>query len=80
MVYLDQSLMIGAKVEIRIAFSQEEAFDCNGIVIRCQKNLQDPDNPKESYAVALTFDGLEESKLSCIKETIEKILTQENNK
>jgi len=79
LVYLNQSLMIGAKVEVRIEFSKEESLECNGIVIRCHENFKDSENSNGSYSVAIIFEGLEESKVVYLKEVVEKILTRERN-
>ncbi len=76
---LDQSLMIGAKVEIRIDFSRNDSFECNGIVLRCQERPQNPDDPRRSYSVALAFEGLEEFKVAYLKGLVDRLLTQENN-
>ena len=78
LVHLDQGMMIGAKVEIKINFSETQFFECNGLVVRCHENRIDPEENTGPFSVAIAFEGLDEKKVSYLKETIEKLLISES--
>lgn len=77
LVHLSQSLMIGAKVEIKIDFANDESFRCTGLVLRCQKNKEEDEEYRSPYSVAIVFDGLDENKLRTLQSIVEKLLTSE---
>ena len=79
LVHLSEGLMIGAKIEIKIDFEKQESFRCVGLVLRCQKNREDPDEYRSPYSVAIVFDGLEESKQVFLQELVNKLLKTESN-
>ena len=79
LVQLDQSLMIGAKVEIKIDFSKEESLHCMGLVLRCQENREDRQGDNFKYNTAIIFEGLDEEKVAHLKRVVDKILTSERN-
>jgi hypothetical protein len=76
LVYLSEGLMIGAKVEIKIDFNKEDSFRCTGIVLRCQRNREDPDERRSPYSVAIVFENLDEAKSTFLKDFINKQLTE----
>jgi hypothetical protein len=75
LVSLNQSFMIGAKVEVKINFSDKESFGCDGLVLRCQPNKEDPEEEKAEYSVAIGFEGLDEPKVSYLRELVDKLIT-----
>jgi hypothetical protein len=79
LVYLSQGLMVGAKVEIKIDFTQDESLRCSGLVLRCQKNKEGDEETKSPYSVAIVFEGLDEGKAVFLKEIIEKLLINEGS-
>jgi hypothetical protein len=78
LVYLNQGLMIGAKIEIKIDFTKTESFECIGLVLRCQESQKEIEDQKNYYAVAIIFEGLDEAKVARLKTLVEKLLTYEN--
>ena len=79
LVHSPQGIMVGAKVGLKIDFSKKDPFQCEGLISRCQKNREDPDEFSASYSVAIVFEGLNEPKVSYLKELIEKLITSESN-
>lgn len=79
LIFLNQSFMIGAKVEIRIEFSEKESFHCNGLVLRCQQVKEDPDEQKGEFSVAIVFEGLDEPKVAYLKNLVDKLLDNESS-
>jgi hypothetical protein len=79
LIELDQGMMIGAKAEIKIDFSNEESFRCTGLVLRCQQNRDNEDKTRETYSIAIVFEGLDERKVSYLKGLVDKLLTSEGN-
>jgi hypothetical protein len=77
LIFIDRSFMIGAKVEVRIDFSTDQVFECNGMVLRCQHNREDFGEQKGIYSVAIAFEGLDEPKVVYLKELIEKLIEDE---
>ncbi|MBF0490755.1 MAG: PilZ domain-containing protein [Candidatus Omnitrophica bacterium] len=78
MVYLDQGLMLGAKVDIKVDFSKGQSFRCAGTVLRCEYKADSSQDIKSPYCVAIVFEGLNDQKTDQLKAVIEKLLTQES--
>jgi hypothetical protein len=78
LIHMDHSFMIGAKVEIKIDFSNEE-FHCNGLVLRCQPNRENVDEQSGMYSVAIVFEGLDEQKAAYLRNLVDKLFERESN-
>lgn len=76
LVHLSQGLMIGAKVEIKIDFAKEESFRCTGLVLRCQKNKDEDEEPRSPFSVAIVFEGLDEPKVAFLKKTVDQLISE----
>lgn len=80
LVYLDQPLGIGLKVDIKVNFPHVESFHCGGKILRCQQQQQQQTpGLQRIYNVAIVFEGLDEEKVSFLKKQVEKLLILENN-
>ncbi len=78
LVHINQGMMIGAKVEIKIDCLKEASFECNGLVLRCHQNRESMEDSGETYSVAIAFEGLDEKRALQLKEVIEKFLNSES--
>ena len=77
LAYLDRTLMVGSKVELKISFSKTESFCCDGKVLRCEEKPKAPEDPRQMYAIAIIFEGLEDSKTAYLKDKVDKLLASE---
>lgn len=78
LVNLDRGLMVGAKVDVKLDFSNSVALECCGQVARCKEYREEKDNAKVFYTVAVTFDDLNESQKALLKNQVDNILSQQN--
>lgn len=78
LVTMDQGIMIGAKVDLKIEFSEVSSFECIGRVLRCKKYGKSQDSDKDFFTVAIVFENLNQEQEKFIKNMIEEILKLEN--
>ena len=75
LVSLDQGLQVGVKTDVRIEFAENISFDCCGRILRCMEE----EGKKIKYSVAVVFEGLDEDKVSRLKEHIDRLLLKEKD-
>ncbi len=79
LVNMDQGIMIGAKVDVKVGFEEHRFFECSGSVLRCRKYSKSLDNEKDFFSVAITFENLNDKQQAVLNEMIEKLLKQQSN-
>jgi hypothetical protein len=79
LVNMDQAIMIGAKVDVKIGFEEHKFFECSGRILRCRKYSQSLDYEKDFFSVAIVFDNLNESQQQTLKGMVETLLKQQNS-
>jgi len=74
LVYLNQRLTAGAKVEIKIDFFKGTPFKCFGSVLCCEEN------ENKLYAVVIIFEGLSETQTVTLQGLVAELINLEKKK
>ncbi len=74
LVYLNQRLTVGVKVEVKIDFLKGTFLKCFGSVLRCEENKN------KLYGVVIVFEGLSESQTIYLQGLVAELINSENKK
>ncbi|MBI4309106.1 MAG: PilZ domain-containing protein [Candidatus Omnitrophica bacterium] len=78
-VHLNQKILPGTKVEIKIEFAgQLKPFKCFGKVLRCQQPPQE--GIKKFFSLAVQFEPLEEHQQARLQGIVDGLIALENKK
>ena len=66
LVHVEQQIAVGSKVDVRIDFFEGVSFECWAKVVRCV----DDGNIPATYSVAISFEGLDETKVAFLKSLV----------
>ena len=78
-VHLNQRILPGTKVEIKIEFAdQPKSFQCFGEVLRCEQPTGEV--IRKLFSVAVAFEPLEEWQLARLQNIVDGLIALENKK